>query len=57
MIYDPQNELTEEELEILGKYDFEEMIHYLDQKSSYFATKIRQLTEAEKKLANSLPKN
>lgn len=57
MIYDPQNELTEEELEILGKYDFEEMLHYLDQKSSYFATKIRQLTESEKKLANSLPKN
>ena len=57
MIYDPENELTEQELEILGEYDFEELLNYLDQKSNYFATKIRQLTEAEKKLINSLPKN
>lgn len=57
MIYDPENELTEQELEILGEYDFEELLNYLDQKSNYFATKIRQLTQAEKKLINSLPKN
>lgn len=57
MIYDPENELTEQELEILGEYDFEELLNYLDQKSNYYVTKIRQLTEAEKKLINSLPKN
>lgn len=57
MIYDPQNELNEEELEILGKNNFEELLNYLDQKTSYYAKKIRQLTVLEKKLANSLPKN
>lgn len=57
MIYDPENELTEQELEILGEYDFEELLNYLDQKSNYFATKIRQLTKAEKKLINTLPRN
>ena len=35
MIYDPQNPLTEQELDKLGNEDFDSFLDYLDQKSNY----------------------
>lgn len=33
--FDPQNELTDEELDIIADNDFDEFLDYLDQKSEY----------------------
>lgn len=33
--FDPQNELTDEELDALSEKDFDEFLDYLDQKSDY----------------------
>ena len=35
MIYDPNNELTDEQLEKLGNEDFDSMLEYLDGQAEY----------------------
>ena len=35
MMYDPENPLTEEELDKLGNEDFDSFLDYLDQKANY----------------------
>jgi len=39
MIYDPNNPLTDEELEQLGKEDFDSMLEYLDGVTSHLTRK------------------
>jgi hypothetical protein len=35
MIYDPKNPLSEAELEVMGKEDFDKFLDYLDAKAAY----------------------
>ena len=35
MIYDPNNPLSEAELEVMGKEDFDKFLDYLDAKTEY----------------------
>ena len=45
MIYDPNNPLSEEELDKLGKEDFDTFLEYLDSKSLYLRKNTKPLDE------------
>jgi len=39
MVYDPENPLTDHELEALGKEDFNKFLDYIDSQSAYLHSK------------------
>ena len=39
MVYDPENPLTDDELEALGKEDFNKFLDYIDSQSAYLKSK------------------
>lgn len=47
--YDPDNPLSEDELDELGKVDFEGFLEYLDSKTEYLKSKTRPLNSHEMK--------
>ena len=49
MIYDPNNPLTEEQLDKLAKEDFDKFLDYLDSQSEYLRQDIRPLNSYEVK--------
>lgn len=56
MKYDPNNELSELELEKLSNDNFDEFLNYLDQKSEYLKSKTRKLNSYEIKKFASISK-
>jgi len=53
MIYDPTNPLTDEELDKLGKEDFDSFLEYLDGQSEHLRKHTRPLNSHEtKKMAS-----
>tara|TARA_B100000902_G_scaffold369258_1_gene393292 strand:+ start:1326 stop:1592 length:267 start_codon:yes stop_codon:yes gene_type:complete len=52
MKYDPNNPISDEELDKIAKEDFDKFLEYLDSKSAYLKTKTRPLNSHElKKMA------
>ena len=52
MIYDPNNPLSDKELDKIAEEDFDKFLEYLDSKSAYLKTKTRPLNSHElKKMA------
>lgn len=52
MKYDPNNPISDEELDKIAKEDFDKFLEYLDSKSEYLKTKTRPLNSHElKKMA------
>ena len=49
MIYDPNNELTDEQLDKLAEEDFDKFLEYLDAKSEYLRKDVRPLNAYETK--------
>jgi hypothetical protein len=49
MKYDPKNPLTDEQLDKLGKDDFDSFLEYLDGQSAYLKSKTRPLNSHEMK--------
>lgn len=54
MIYDPNNPLTDEQLEQLGKEDFDSFLEYLDGQSAELLKKARPLNSYELKRMASI---
>lgn len=61
MLYNPNNPLSQEELDKLGNEDFDAFLEYLDQKSAYLLKNSKKVSEMKKKthqiLKNSGVKN
>jgi len=56
--YDPENELTEQELDSLAKEDFDMFLDYLDQKSEYLRRPAKdKVAEMKQKKNDILKKN
>ena len=52
MKYDPNNPISDEELDKIAKEDFDKFLEYLDSKTEYLKTKTRPLNSHElKKMA------
>ena len=52
LVYDPNNPISDEELDKIAKEDFDKFLEYLDSKSAYLKTKTRPLNSHElKKMA------
>ncbi len=49
MIYDPNNPISDEELDKIAKEDFEKFLEYLDSKTEYLKSKTRPLNSHEMK--------
>ena len=54
MIYDPNNPLTDSQLDELAEKDFDKFLEYLDAKSEYLRQDIRPLNAYETKKMASL---
>jgi hypothetical protein len=52
--YDPDNPLTDEQLDKIAAYDFDMFLEYLDSKTEYLKTKVRPLNTHELKKINFL---
>lgn len=52
--YDPNNPLTDKELDEIAAYDFDKFLEYLDSKTEYLKTKTRPLNTHELKKINYL---
>ena len=52
--YDPNNPLTDKQLDEIAAYDFDKFLQYLDSKTEYLKTKTRQLNTHELKKINFL---
>ena len=49
MIYDPNNPISDEELDKIAKEDFDKFLEYLDSKTEYLKSKTRPLNTYEMK--------
>tara|TARA_A200000159_G_C7237035_1_gene302826 strand:- start:448 stop:717 length:270 start_codon:yes stop_codon:yes gene_type:complete len=49
MIYDPNNPISDEDLDKIAKEDFEKFLEYLDSKTEYLKSKTRPLNSHEMK--------
>tara|TARA_B100001057_G_scaffold344103_1_gene345058 strand:+ start:1583 stop:1858 length:276 start_codon:yes stop_codon:yes gene_type:complete len=49
MIYDPNNPISDEELDKIAEEDFDKFLEYLDAKTAYLKTKVRPLNSHEMK--------
>ena len=54
LIYDPNNPLSDEELDKIAEKDFDKFLEYLDSKTAYLKTKTRPLNSHEMKKFASL---
>ena len=52
--YDPNNPLTDKQLDEIAAYDFNKFLEYLDSKTEYLKTKTRPLNTHELKKINYL---
>jgi len=55
--YDPNNELSEKELDELAEKDFDAFLNYLDQKSAHLLKDNKKVAEIKKKSHDILRQN
>jgi flagellar basal body-associated protein FliL len=55
--YDPNNELSEKELDELAEKDFDAFLNYLDQKSAHLLKDKKKVAEIKKKSQDILRQN
>jgi flagellar basal body-associated protein FliL len=55
--YDPNNELSEKELDELAEKDFDLFLNYLDQKSAHLLKDKKKISEIKKKSQDILRQN
>jgi hypothetical protein len=55
--YDPNNELSEKELDELAEKDFDAFLNYLDQKSAHLLKDKKKVAEIKKKSHDILRQN
>lgn len=55
--YDPNNELSEKELDELAEKNFDEFLNYLDQKSAHLLKDKKKVAEIKKKSHDILRQN
>ena len=49
VIFDPENELTQEQLDKLAEENFDDFLNYLDQKSAHLLKDKKKIAEMKKK--------